>query len=144
MRSFYLSFPIWNAVRSELGWTHYRSLPEDVKLRATKLESAIISHLKDVLMELGRGFSFVARQKHMRSGTGDIIERCRVRGLPAPVWENEDDGCVVTIRRALPRTTQESSSQSSPQSSPQMSLEMSPQNISEGAVRVMRMIKEDD
>ena len=26
MRSFYLSFPIWNAVRSELGWTHYRIL----------------------------------------------------------------------------------------------------------------------
>ena len=23
MRSFYLSFPIWNAVREELGWTHY-------------------------------------------------------------------------------------------------------------------------
>ena len=86
--------------------------------------------------------------EHVGSGTGDIIERCRARGLPAPVWENEDDGCVVTIRRALPRTTQESSSQSSPQMSlemsPQMSLEMSPQNISEGAVRVMRMIKEDD
>lgn len=155
MRSFYLSFPIWNAVRSELGWTHYRilmreddpiarewyinecvaggwssrdldrqvstdayhrllaaanpdrrrkrkelpltklpakpkslvpadfiknpmmleflSLPEDVKIRETKLESAIISHLKDVLMELGRGFSFVARQKHMRSGSDDYF-----------------------------------------------------------------------
>ena len=24
MRSFYLAFPIWNAVRSELNWTHYR------------------------------------------------------------------------------------------------------------------------
>jgi len=23
MRMFYLAFPIWNAVRSELGWTHY-------------------------------------------------------------------------------------------------------------------------
>ena len=82
--------------------------------------------------------------EHVGSGTGDIIERCRAKGLPPPIWENEDDGCVVTIRRALPRTAQESSSQSSPQSSPQMSLEMSPQNISEGAVRVMRMIKEDD
>ena len=155
MRAFYLSFPIWNAVRSELGWTHYRilmrvddpiarewytnecvacgwssrvldrqvstaayqrllsaanpdrrrkqkelpltklpakpkslvpadfirnpmmleflSLPDDVKLRETKLESAIISHLRDVLMELGRGFSFVARQKHMRSGSDDYF-----------------------------------------------------------------------
>ena len=59
---------------------------------------------------------------------------------PIVTLDPEDDGGVVTIRRALPRTTQESS----PQMSPQMSLEMSPQNISEGAVRVMRMIKEDD
>ena len=26
MRAFYLTFPIWNAVRTELSWTHYRSL----------------------------------------------------------------------------------------------------------------------
>ena len=26
MRDFYQSFPIWNAVRSELSWTHYRTL----------------------------------------------------------------------------------------------------------------------
>lgn len=26
MRKFYLLFPIWNAVRTELTWTHYRSL----------------------------------------------------------------------------------------------------------------------
>ena len=26
MRSFYMGFPIWNAVRSELSWTHYRLL----------------------------------------------------------------------------------------------------------------------
>ncbi len=26
MRSFYFAFPIWNAVRSELSWTHYRTL----------------------------------------------------------------------------------------------------------------------
>lgn len=155
MRSFYLAFPICDALRHELGWTHYRilmreqdpiarewymnecvacgwssrnldrqvstdayhrllavanpdrrkkrkelpmtklpdkpkslvpadfiknpmmleflSLPQDVKIRETKLESAIISHLKDVLMELGRGFSFVARQKHMRSGSDDYF-----------------------------------------------------------------------
>jgi len=24
MRAFYLAFPIWNAVRTELSWTHYR------------------------------------------------------------------------------------------------------------------------
>ena len=38
----------------------FLSLPQDVQIRETKLESAILSHLKDVLMEMGRGFSFVA------------------------------------------------------------------------------------
>ena len=51
----------------------FLSLPEDVKIRETKLESAILSHLKEVLMELGRGFCFVARQKHMRSGSEDYF-----------------------------------------------------------------------
>ncbi|WP_374758553.1 DUF1016 N-terminal domain-containing protein [uncultured Deefgea sp.] len=26
MRGFFQAFPIWNAVRTELSWTHYRSL----------------------------------------------------------------------------------------------------------------------
>ncbi len=26
MRAFFQSFPIWNAVRTELSWTHYRTL----------------------------------------------------------------------------------------------------------------------
>ena len=26
MRAFYQTFPIWNAVRTELSWTHYRTL----------------------------------------------------------------------------------------------------------------------
>lgn len=26
MRSFYRAYPIWNAVRTELSWTHYRTL----------------------------------------------------------------------------------------------------------------------
>ena len=86
--------------------------------------------------------------EHVGSGTGDIIERCRAKGLPPPIWENEDDGCVVTIRRALPRvaqeitqeTTQESSPQSSPESSPQSSL----QNLSAGARSVRKMVMADD
>ena len=51
----------------------FLSLPPEVKLRETKLESALISHLKDVLMELGRGFCFVARQKHMRTESADFF-----------------------------------------------------------------------
>ena len=138
MRQFYLTFPNGYALRSELSWTHYRSLmrvenenarnfyleeaiksnwstrqldrqinsffyerllssqnKEEVSKEITKLEKskspediirdpyvleflgleantdfyesdleqALISHLQKFLLELGRGFSFVARQK---------------------------------------------------------------------------------
>lgn len=139
MRQFYLTFPNGNALRSELNWTHYRSLMKinDAKARTfyleecaksgwssrqlerqintmfyqrilasrdkesvaaeiqttepkpgyeqiikdpyvleflnllpnehfyeSSLEQALIDHLQKFLLELGRGFSFVARQKH--------------------------------------------------------------------------------
>lgn len=35
------------------------------------LESSIITHLRDFLMELGSGFAFVARQQHIRTAAGD-------------------------------------------------------------------------
>lgn len=35
------------------------------------LESSIISHLKDFLMEMGRGFAFMARQQHIRTEAED-------------------------------------------------------------------------
>ena len=146
MRSFYQSFPIWNAVRSELTWTHYRILsrvenpharnfyireaiechwntrqlqrqvntlyyerilssrdrkelreeenlenkplqPEDIlkdpyildflglktfpKLSESDLEQALIGKLREFLLELGRGFAFVARQQRIRTETKD-------------------------------------------------------------------------
>jgi len=37
----------------------------------TDLENAIISHLRDFLMEMGRGFAFVARQQHIITETED-------------------------------------------------------------------------
>lgn len=37
------------------------------------LESSIITHLRDFLMELGRGFAFVARQQHIRTDTEDYF-----------------------------------------------------------------------
>ena len=139
MRQFYLTFPIQDALRPELSWTHYRSLMKvaDAKARdfyleecakagwnsrqlerqintmfyqrllasrdkesaaaeiqtteskpeyeqiikdpyvlefldlpanehfyESSLEQALIDHLQKFLLELGRGFSFVARQKH--------------------------------------------------------------------------------
>ncbi len=140
MRQFYLTFPIRNALRSELSWTHYRllmrvsdekarmfyleesakagwssrqlerqihtmyyqrilasqdkasvaaeiektvpkpeyekiikdpyvleflNLPANEHFYETDLEQALIDHLQKFLLELGRGFSFVARQKHI-------------------------------------------------------------------------------
>ena len=139
MRKFYLTFPNANALRSELSWTHYRSLmrvenedarefyleeaskcgwssrqldrqinsfyyqrilaskdkasvadeiekleprpeyekiikdpyvlefldlPANEHFYESELEQALIDHLQKFLLELGRGYSFVARQKH--------------------------------------------------------------------------------
>ena len=139
MRRFYLTFPIQDALRPELSWTHYRylmkvndteartfymeeavkagwssrqlerqintlyyqrilasrdkesvaaeiqttepkpeyeriikdpyvleflDLPANEHFYESTLEQALIDHLQKFLLELGRGFSFVARQKH--------------------------------------------------------------------------------
>jgi predicted nuclease of restriction endonuclease-like (RecB) superfamily len=37
----------------------------------SNLESAILSHIRDFLMEMGRGFAFVARQQHIMTETED-------------------------------------------------------------------------
>jgi predicted nuclease of restriction endonuclease-like (RecB) superfamily len=137
IRQFYLAFPICDAVRHELSWTHYRilsrieneqlrqafatyaveggwdtrTLQRNVKtqyigrvldppreseavqarhlvkdpyifefpgisahtrLTENKLETALINHLQGFLMELGKGFAFVARQQHMVTDTADF------------------------------------------------------------------------
>ncbi|MCD7843217.1 MAG: PDDEXK nuclease domain-containing protein [Clostridiales bacterium] len=43
---------------------------EDSK-QESDLESAILSHIRDFLMEMGRGFAFVARQQHIVTETED-------------------------------------------------------------------------
>jgi Uncharacterized conserved protein len=138
MRAFYTAFPIWNALRTELSWTHYRllcrldseakrnfyltesiaanwnsrtlqrqinslaferllehktnftepnaipnlikdpyifeflGLPTDMKSSERSIESAIIDHLQQFLLELGKGFAFVARQQHIVTDTSDF------------------------------------------------------------------------
>lgn len=44
---------------------------EDTYLESD-LESAILSHIRDFLMEMGRGFAFVARQQHIVTETDDF------------------------------------------------------------------------
>lgn len=138
MRIFFRSFPIRDALRHELSWTHYRiisripniekrhrlmehaiegnwntrtlqrnidsdylgriletksidnhtttnafikdpyifeflGLPIDTSQTETTIESAIITHLQQFLMELGKGFSFVARQQHIVTDSSDFF-----------------------------------------------------------------------
>jgi predicted nuclease of restriction endonuclease-like (RecB) superfamily len=149
MRAFYQTFPIWNAVRTELSWTHYRNLlrvsdvkarqwymnesatqnwssraldrqigtlyferlllssdkasvtaeantnmaalpqtprefvrdpvlleflglPGTGKLLESKLEQALMDKLQGFLLELGKGFAFVARQQRISTDTKDF------------------------------------------------------------------------
>ncbi len=136
MRNFYLAFPIWDAVRTELSWTHYRiisrienktqrieyimlsiesnwntrtlqrnidtqyltrtlqhdnsesphaqnllkdpyifeflGLPAHTPLTEKTIETALINHLQQFIMELGKGFAFVARQQHIVTDTSDF------------------------------------------------------------------------
>lgn len=44
----------------------------DERFSEKKLESAIISHLERFLLELGKGFSFVERQMHIKTETQDF------------------------------------------------------------------------
>ena len=149
MRAFYSTFPNWDALRSELSWTHYRlllrvdsaaarewymneaatqnwntralerqigtlyyerllaskerqplrdeadaklaeiqatprefirdpvmleflGLPGTGKLLESKLEHALIDNLQAFLLELGKGFAFVARQQRLSTETKDF------------------------------------------------------------------------
>lgn len=46
---------------------------QDYSFSEVELESAIIGHLQDFIMELGRGFAFVARQQLVRTDTQDYF-----------------------------------------------------------------------
>ncbi len=50
----------------------FLGLPDTRDLHESRLEQAIIDNLQHFLLELGKGFSFVARQKHIRFGDDDF------------------------------------------------------------------------
>jgi predicted nuclease of restriction endonuclease-like (RecB) superfamily len=50
----------------------FLGLPLDKEQTKTKIESALINHLQQFLMELGKGFAFVARQQHIVTDTSDF------------------------------------------------------------------------
>lgn len=50
----------------------FLGLPDAASLHENTLEQAIIDNLQSFLLELGKGFSFVARQKHIRIDDDDF------------------------------------------------------------------------
>lgn len=51
----------------------FLGFPQDNSFSEQELETAIISHLHDFIMEMGRGFAFMARQQLMRTDTQDYF-----------------------------------------------------------------------
>lgn len=49
----------------------FLGLKQDVKYSESELESAIINHLQEFIMEMGRGFAFVKRQQLIRTDASD-------------------------------------------------------------------------
>ena len=50
----------------------FLNLPDSPVLHENKMEQAIIDNLQSFLLELGKGFAFVARQKHIRFDDDDF------------------------------------------------------------------------
>ncbi|MGJ1317856.1 PDDEXK nuclease domain-containing protein [Sphingobacterium spiritivorum] len=97
-RQFYRTFPIVHTVYAQLSWSQVlavarqEKLPSDAKeiikdpmfleflglkreasYYERDLETAIISHLQEFLLELGNGFSFVARQRRINLDGDDFF-----------------------------------------------------------------------
>ncbi len=51
----------------------FLGLPSNAAFTETELEKAIIHHLKDFLLEFGKGFAFVAEQQHIRTDENDYF-----------------------------------------------------------------------
>jgi len=49
----------------------FLGLASNVDFNETKLEASIINHLQNFMMEIGKGFAFVARQQHVHTDMGD-------------------------------------------------------------------------
>lgn len=51
----------------------FLGFPPDASVRESELEGAIIANLQQFLLELGKGYAFVARQQHIRTDAGDFF-----------------------------------------------------------------------
>lgn len=50
----------------------FLGLAQDPHLHESKLESAILANLREFLLEMGKGYAFVARQQHVRTEWNDF------------------------------------------------------------------------
>lgn len=50
----------------------FLGLPQNPVYSELRLETAIIDHLQTFIMELGKGYAFVARQQHIKTDMGDF------------------------------------------------------------------------
>ena len=67
MRRFHLAFPILNALRSELTVAAKRNATaSELAIHHAMRDESPTENLQAFLLELGKGFSFVARQKRLR------------------------------------------------------------------------------
>lgn len=53
--------------------TEFLGLPKDPAYTESELENALISHIQEFIMELGKGFAFVERQQHIVTDAGDYF-----------------------------------------------------------------------
>ena len=53
--------------------TEFLGLKQDISFSEQELETAIINHLQDFIMEMGRGFAFIGRQQLVRTDTQDYF-----------------------------------------------------------------------
>ena len=51
----------------------FLGLPSDPRIHESDLESAIIANLQQFLLEMGKGYAFVARQQHIRTERSDFF-----------------------------------------------------------------------
>lgn len=51
----------------------FLQLPSNASFTESELEKAILRHLKDFLLEMGRGFAFMAEQYHISTDAGDFF-----------------------------------------------------------------------
>lgn len=97
----------------------FLGIPQDTRIHEAKLESAIIEHLKESLLELGKGYAFVGRQYHIGTGRKDYyidlvfynyILNCFVLfDLKAGAPTHRDIGQMDMYRRIFDKTVKKAS-----------------------------------